>query len=161
MADWHGVNGVSPLPILPVPFEPWPLHTEGSLTPRGPRLLAARMIAGERLRGCSQLNGCFTISVATLQGSKSQPRVKQTPVCLCGNQNTQMRLTGGFSSHRTERTVRQSGAGLRGGSFQAGDVLQKLGSETGLMLDLRDAGTGRRDSHWLIRRENQSGSERS
>lgn len=152
MADWHGVNGVSPLPILPVPFEPWPLHTEGSLTPRGPRLLAARMIVREWLLHDFRSN---------VTGVESQPRVKQTPVCFCGNQNTQMRLTGGFSSHRTERTVRQSGAGLRGGSFQAGDVLQKLGSETGLMLDLRDAGTGRRDSHWLIRRENQSGSERS
>lgn len=30
----HGVNGVLPLPIIPVPFEPWPLHTERSLTPR-------------------------------------------------------------------------------------------------------------------------------
>lgn len=29
----HGVNGVLPLPIIPVPFEPWPLHTERSLTP--------------------------------------------------------------------------------------------------------------------------------
>lgn len=28
----HGVNGVLPLPIIPVPFEPWPLHTERSLT---------------------------------------------------------------------------------------------------------------------------------
>lgn len=29
----HGVNGVLPLPIIPVPFEPWPLHTERWLTP--------------------------------------------------------------------------------------------------------------------------------
>lgn len=28
----HGVNGVLPLPIISVPFEPWPLHTERSLT---------------------------------------------------------------------------------------------------------------------------------
>lgn len=28
----RGVNGVPPLPVLPVPFEPWPLHTERSLT---------------------------------------------------------------------------------------------------------------------------------
>lgn len=73
----HGVNGVLPLPIMPEPFEPWPLHTERSLTLSsasswGPRCLNDLSVSAWRpLCFCSQLSVCYVRAVPTLQQPES------------------------------------------------------------------------------------------
>lgn len=72
----HGVNGVLPLPIMPEPFEPWPLHTERSLTLSsasswGPRHLNDLSVSAWRLRPCSQFSVRYVRAVPTLHQPES------------------------------------------------------------------------------------------
>lgn len=129
----HGVNGVLPLPIMPEPFEPWPLHTERSLTLSsasswGPRRLNDLSVSAWRPRPCSQLSVRYVRAVPTLQQPESAGLELSAGVSsrftsvqhMKGkkHQNMQIRLTADGEIHHgllEPITFRLSGAGLGGG----------------------------------------------